>query len=470
MNKRTVIATVKEWFPEWKAERERLDVIDLWNRGQNVPMKVPTGATAELKRLIELSRTPWLGLVVTTVAQTMFVDGYRTLREVESESLSEPDGPVAGPWRTWMVNGMESRQIAIHRANLAYGYAFATALPGVDDFGKSTAVLRGVSPRKMLAVYANNADDEWPIFTLTFEGAGKDKYTVKFMDEVSVHYLTCSADGSTVEWLDEKTHAVGVTPAVRYTNILDLDGRSPGEVEPFIPLAQRIDKTDFDRLVTQHFASWKKLWIAGMEKPSDEQTANGIKLKLAQDDILISDSADTRFGTFDASDLNGFILAKDNDVETLAAVSQTPSYALTGKMVNIGADALAAARASLDQKAGERKVSVGVSHNQLLRLAARIEGDAAAAADFTARVTWQDTSIRSLASAADALGKMATMLEIPVEALWARIPGVTKSDVDEWKQMVRTQRVSTLLTNLTPADAVKDPQIAALAATRGNTE
>lgn len=466
MKKNAVVALVKEWFPEWKAERDRLDTIDLWYRGNNVAMLPPAGATAELKRLIELSKTPWLGLVVTTVAQTMFVDGYRTSRELDNQSLTEPQGEVTGPWRTWMVNGMESRQIAIHRANLAYGYAFATALPGIDDMAVPTAVLRGISPRKMLAVYADSAEDEWPLFALRFEAQGKDRYAVKFYDETSVHYLTCSADGSSVEWLDERVHGVGVTPVVRYTNLLDLDGRTPGEVEPFIPLAQRIDKTDFDRLVTQHFNSWKKLWIAGMEKPSDEQIANNAKLKLAQDDILISDSTDTKFGTFEASELKGFIEAKDNDVETLAAVSQTPSYALTGKMVNIGADALAAARASLDQKAGERKVSVGVSHNQLLRLAARIEGDTAAAADFTARVTWQDTSIRSLASAADALGKMATMLQIPVEALWARIPGVTKSDVDEWERMARKARVSSLISNLAPNTA--DPDIASLAAERGN--
>lgn len=438
MKKLAAIGAVKEWFQPWKTERDRLDAIDLWYRGENVPLRAPEGATAELKRLIELSKTPWLGLVVTTVAQTMFVDGYRS----SIVGADEPLAPITGPWRTWLANGMPARQIPIHRANLAYGYAFATAMPGVDGFGTPMAVLRGVSPRKMFAVYGDPAEDEWPILALRFDAQG-DKYAVKVIDEVGVHYLTCDQSGTSVEWLEDRVYPrnidMRVTPVVRYTNMLDLDGRTPGEVAPFIPLAARIDKTDYDRLVTQHYASWKKLWIAGMEKPSSEQEANGIKLKLAQDDILISDNSDTKFGAFEASELTGFIAAKKNDVQTLAAVSQTPTHALTGDLINLSAEALAAARAQLDQKSGERKVSVGQSHDQLNRLGARIEGNLEAATDVTAHVTWQDTTVRSFSAAADALGKMATMLGIPQEALWARVPGVTKTDVDEWRQMAEAQ-------------------------------
>ena len=55
--------------------------------------------------------------------------------------------------------------------------------------------------------------------------------------------------------------------------------------------------------------------------------------------------------------------------------------------------------------------------------------------DFRARATWQDTQVRSLSQAADALGKVATMLGVPPRALWSRIPGVEKADVDEWEAL-----------------------------------
>lgn len=427
MKKETAIAAVREWFPEWQAERKRLDEIDLWYRAKNPSVQAPHSATRDTKKLLELAASPWLGLVVSTCAQAMYVDGVRGAQEVE------PDGPITGPWRTWLANQMHARQIAVHRAALGYGYSFMSILPG-----DTAAVMRGISPRKMYAVYADAAEDEWPMLALKFEAQVKDKYAIRVYDEETVHFLSCDSTGTGVEWIEERTHPLRVTPIVRYTNLLDLDGRTLGEVQPFIPLAGRIDKTNYDRLVTQHYNSWKKLWIAGMAKPDNEQVANGltpeqIKLKLAQDDILIAEDPEAKFGAFPASELQGYIQARESDVKELAATSQTPAYALTGDLVNLSADALAAARSTLDQKVTERKTSFGVSHAQALRLAARAEGDEAAAADVTLEVTWQDTSIRSLSAAADALGKIATQLGVPPQELWQLIPGVTKTTVDQWK-------------------------------------
>lgn len=458
MNRKDAIDAVQVWFPEWKAERERLDEIDKWQRGKNPAVHAPTSATKDTKKLLELASSPWMGLVVSTCAQAMYVDGVRTTTD------SEPVGPISGPWRTWMANQMNARQIAVHRAALGYGYSFMTVLPGT-----SAAVMRGVSPRKMYAVYGDAANDEWPILALQFEKSGKDKYSVRVFDEREVSFLSCDSMGGSVEWIENRTHNLGVTPVVAYWNMLDLDGRSLGEVEPYVPLAGRIDKTNYDRLVTQHTNSWKKLWVAGMAKPDDDQEANGVKLKLAQDDILIAEDSDTKFGAFPASELQGYIQAREADVKELAATSQTPAYALTGDLVNLSADALAAARSTLDQKVLERKTSFGVSHSQALRLAARAEGDTETAGDVSLEVTWQDTSIRSLSAAADALGKIATQLGVPAAALWGMIPGVTKTTVQEWERVARSGRVADLVSALQPAAAAaaQNPQVAAVAGARG---
>jgi hypothetical protein len=36
---------------------------------------------------------------------------------------------------------------------------------------------------------------------------------------------------------------------------------------------------------------------------------------------------------------------------------------------------------------------------------------------------------------ADAFGKMATLLGVPPQALWERIPGVTAADVERWQAL-----------------------------------
>jgi len=68
-----------------------------------------------------------------------------------------------------------------------------------------------------------------------------------------------------------------------------------------------------------------------------------------------------------------------------------------------------------------------------MQLAAEATGDSI---DIGAAVRWRDTESRALAATVDALGKMATMLGIPPEELWDRVPNVTQDDIDRWKAKV----------------------------------
>lgn len=423
---------VKELFPKWQAEDERLERIDRWYRWRQEDVTLPNSATRELKALVELSRTPWLALVVSSVAQCLYVDGYRSpLDDLHADTEAEP----SGPWKTWHANDMDRRQVPVHRAALAYGYCFVSVLPGTDTEGERS-VMRGASPRKVFAVWEDPAEDEWPKYALRVDSRGEGKgYVLRLYDDEARYTFTLDSSGSKPEFVSEERHNAGVCPFVRYANMLDLEGRCDGEVEPFIPAAGRINKTTYDRLLTQHFNSWKIRTVSGMAKPDSDEEANREKLKLRQDDLLVAEDPDTRFGTLDETPLDGFVNAWRSDIEALAAVSQTPTHALTGQLVNLSAEALSAARAGLTQKVHERQKSFGASHVQALRLAAHLEGDEAHANDRLSRVTWQDMDIRSLSQSVDALGKGAQMLGIPLPALWQRIPGVEKSDVDEWRRM-----------------------------------
>lgn len=428
---------VKVLYPRYQREAERLERIDRWYRWQADDIKLPRSATSELKQLIELSKTPWLGLVVSSLSQCLYVDGYRSPLDLAQEEGRADPVPPSGPWRTWHANGMDNRQVAIHRAALAYGYCYVSVLPGKDGDGEDRSVIRGVSPRKAIAVYEDPAEDLWPEYVLVVNSRGTGEgYTLRLYDNEYVMTFTLGSDTDKPEFVGSEEHRAGVPPFVRFANMLDLDGRCDGEVEPFIPLAARINKTSYDRMLTQHFSSWKIRTIAGMAQPDNDEAANRKKLQLRQDDILVADDPDTKFGTLDETPLNGFIDAWRSDIEALAAVTQTPTHALTGQLVNLSAEALAAARAGLTQKVAERQKAFGASHVQVLRLAAMLEGDMAYADDDLARVTWQDMEIRSMSQAVDALGKAAQMLQVPLPALWQRIPGVEKSDVDEWRRMV----------------------------------
>src|SRR5690606_41191788 len=78
---------------------------------------------------------------------------------------------------------------------------------------------------------------------------------------------------------------------------------------------------------------------------------------------------------------------------------------------------------------------------RVFRLAAAVAGDIASAEDPDARVIWRDTEARSLSASADALGKLATSLQIPVESLWEMIPFVSPFQLREWRE-ARAQNMS----------------------------
>lgn len=396
-------------LPQQTQERARLDRIDGWLRWDPEEIELPKHANNEHRALRKLSQAPWLSLVVTTVAQQLVCE---SVRSTETDDVS----PMWGPWQR---NRFSSRQRAIHRAALGYGYAYNLILPG--DTG---AVMRGYSPRDMFAVYQDPAVDEYPMYATWKRGN-----FIYVVDEVAKYTLLQGERG--IEYVEHEIHDVGVPPIVRYSNQIDLEARTPGEVEPYIDVALRINKTGYDRLLTQHFNSWKVRTATNLDRPQSETDAEKQKLLLRQNDILVGEG-DTQFGSLPETPLNGFIDSYKSDIETLAAISQTPAHSLTGQMINLSADAITEARNMLDLKAGERKLGFGDSHCQSLRLAAHIEGRERDAQDFSIVMRWADLESRSMSQAADALGKMATMLGIPVEMLWDKIPNVTVEEAKVW--------------------------------------
>jgi hypothetical protein len=408
------------------AERRKLDDIDNWYRWKHDKPHAPNTATREYRQISERAQTPWGSLIVTSVAQALYVDDYRRADGEDS----------AMPWEWWQANHLDHRQTAIHRAALAYGQSFVVGIPGRSPLtGEAMPQLRGVSPRRMTSFYLDAAWDDWPAYALEANPAkieGSPGWDLKLYDDQAVWRFHASSEFGKITYVTYDEHGVGVCPVVRFANALDLEGRSDGEIEPFIPLLARIDQTTFDRLIVQRYGAWIMRTISGMAPPEeleDEDAAEymaRITAALRVSDILVADDPDTKFGSLPATPLDGFIKSHQADIGDLAAVSQTPAHEMLGQMANLSAEALAAARASLTAKVTERQQSLGESHEQVFQLAAVIMGQTP---DPQAQVRWRDTEIRSMAQAADALGKMAQMLGVPVELLWEKIPGFTQQDL-----------------------------------------
>src|SRR5690606_34043996 len=110
----------------------------------------------------------------------------------------------------------------------------------------------------------------------------------------------------------------------------------------------------FDRLVVQRFASWGVRTVSGMSPEETAQatgmTSEQVMMLLKVTDFLVAPDPDTKFGSLPSTPLDGFIKAHEADIQTLAAVSQTPAFEMLGQMANLSAEALEAAKDSQTAK------------------------------------------------------------------------------------------------------------------------
>jgi hypothetical protein len=413
MNEASAKIALQEMLKWRAAEHDRLELVHAYLHGQQSHPVSPRGSPEDLLRLARISRVNVMKIVVNSVAQCLYVDGFR-------QALQSEDAPV---WDVWQANKMDRSQIGVHRSALAYGLSYATVLPGDID-----PVIKGFSPRRMTAIYGD--DEDWPIMALRAEPSG-GKWLYRLYDEASVTFLEGDADltdEGKIVFIEERKHDLGVTPVVRFLNEQDLDEDNEGEVEPLMRLQDQIDLTTFALLVAQHYAAFRQRYIIGWTAESENAL---VKASAAR--ILTFEDApdDIKIGEFEQTQLDGYISSREETLKQAASLSQTPVHELIGSLVNLSAEALVAAEAGQRRKVVERQTSFGESWEMVLELASRAGG--LVETDTGSEVRWRDTEDRSLAATVDALGKIAATLNVPPQELWERIPGVTQQEVDRWK-------------------------------------
>ncbi|GAA2843829.1 hypothetical protein Acy02nite_68350 [Actinoplanes cyaneus] len=391
---------------------------------------VPRGAKAEYRSLARKSITNWLPLISDTFVKGLFVDGYRPANSTTN----------AKAWGYWQLNGMDARQTLIHRGALEYGTSYALVLPGNSD-GPS---IKPVSATKCVAFYEDD-DDEWAQHALRFKGRTVNGAALyELITDTAVHTLAVPKGEAKPRVVSTDEHRLGYVPLVRYRERLD---GSRGIILPLIGLQDRVSEAVFTLLIALQYASFRQRWATGLAIPVDDQAtlADGSPnpnygkpvepFQAAVDRLWVTDNPDAKFGDFAQTDVTGHLEAYGSTVRSLAAIAQLSPHVLLGDLVNLSADALAAAESATQRKIGEYETIFGESHEQTLRLASLAAGDGQGATDRSAQVRWRDTEARSMAATVDALGKMVQMLNVPPEGAWERIPGITDQDIERWRGM-----------------------------------
>ena len=441
------------------AERQVLDRVYEYTKGLLGRPEVPEGASGEVKDLARLSVKNVLAVVRDSFAQNLSVVGYRNATARENDPA----------WELWQRNRMDARQAEVHRPALTYGCAYVTVTPGPDG-----PVFRPRSPRQILAVYDDPTIDPWPQYALETwvtqadakprrRGVLYDSVymydldlgeipvndlgieTAKFTRPVSVVSVTdVTRHGATYE-------GVAVCPVIRFINGRDADDMVVGEIAPLILLQQAINSVNFDRLLVSRFGAQPQRVITGW-------TGSGAEvLKASAMRVWTFDDPDVRASAFPPASVEPYNSILEEMLQHVAMVAQISPSQVTGKMINVSAEALAAAEAQQQRKLAAKRESFGESWEQTLRLAAEMSGDQPQAADITvadagAEVVWRDTEARSFAAVVDGVTKLAAA-GVPIEHLLTVVPGMTQQQIQAIKETMRGGQVNSLVDRLLAAPA-----------------
>jgi Phage portal protein, SPP1 Gp6-like len=449
------LSLVEDMFLTLQHDRVEYDLCHDYFEGRQLLPYAPRNATAQIRDLQKRSIANWIPLLVNLPSQMSFVDDYRrrTAGKLERKGKSKKGNDSAEnsntEWTLWQKNRMDGRQAVIYRSVLTYGHAFVA----VNNLDPKNIKFDILSTRNTVAYFRDPVNDIRPSHVLTIKSYPRDEKVpglAILWDDVYRWEMVYSVDGKFRVKGKPFAHKLGACPVVRYTCFVDDEGRTRGVVKAAIPLQDRLNQATFSTNVTADFGAFKVRWAAGL-MPTFRKDAEGNiildandepipePIEISQASLLLSDDPATKFGQLDETPLGDYIRQEEQAARNFTTLSQFPPLASISNLANLSAEAWAAAEAQFIRWIESLHITLGESHEELFRLGALAMNDTEGAQSFGGEVRWRDQSTKTVAVMMDALGKAATMLDVPRKGLWPMIPGVTNGMLDDWDHLHEEQ-------------------------------
>jgi hypothetical protein len=348
--------------PEWwlarlcaqLAERQGdIDVFTSYYEGDHpLPWLAPQ-ARDEFRRILRMTRSNYMGLVVDAMVERCKVEGFR----FAAGSLSESDGDAedvdaldADTWRIWQANDMDAGFDSVLLESAINGTAYLSLAPNLAD--PKTPLIFAEHPSQVIVDYRPGSGrrqraaglklwvDDWTgstCATLQLPG-GIFKY-------VAEKGVSGSLDWSRREVVGEQwggRNEAGEVTLVEVPNNPRMLTGGRSEIYDVMDIQDRINKTIADRLITQDYGAFPQRWIAGW--PAEDEAGNLVApIDIGRNRFVTTNTSktDTDFGQWDAAPLDPYSAAKREDVKDIASRTRTPAQYLLGEMNNVSGDALA---------------------------------------------------------------------------------------------------------------------------------
>lgn len=437
-----------------EVEQPQLEQLDRWYAGDHPLPHIPPDLdkryfAAQFRELLRQSRANFLALVVDATTERMRVNGFR---------LSASDDRVADEesWRIWQANQMDAEsQLAIREAltkRRSYLSVWAAEAPGgypkiaVED-ACQTIVEHEPGNRHRRAAALKVWLDDW---------TGRQRANVYLPDGIYKFEATTSdmlnrgeapraarvrEVGGWSELEDEFVpNPLGVVPVIPIVNRPDLYGVGQSEIEPVIPIQERINGTIFNRLLVAWFDSFKQKVLTGVEVPTDPETGQPLEFpwKVAIDRLLVLENPDAKVLELAGSDMTPYLRAHERDIQDIAVITRTPRHYLFQEGQSPSGDAIKSAETGLVAKVRDKQRYMAEAFEEAIRLARQFAGEPDTPVD--SEIEWADPEYRTEGELTDAVIKQYQAGLITIEMAQERL-GYTPTQIARMGQ----QRVAEAL-------------------------
>ena len=423
-------------------QRDYFDVMDAYYRGEPPVPYLAEQARREFARLLLLTKSNYMGLVIDSMTERMQVEGFR---------ISDNPQADQNTWDIWQANGLDSGSDQVLLEAAIGGRSFFLVEPNADKPQlphiypeHPTQAIVAYEPgtsRRVRAAGLKVWSDEW---------TGRTMATLYLPDGI---YKWVSSTAQTVHVLNDRNETLvtgprqweprrvagetwpadnplGEVPLIEVPNNPRLLSGGVSEIADVVAIQDRISKTLADRMMTQDFGAFPQKWATGYPEEDAEGNQNP-RIDVGRNRMVTSDAPETKFGQWDAAALDPYSAAKREDVKDIASRTRTPAQYLLGEMSNVNGETLKASESGLVSKVRQRMRTSGEGLEATARLARRVAG--LAGPDESMETIWRNPEFRTEGELVDALTKMST-LGVPYKALWERW-GASQSEIARWEQM-----------------------------------
>jgi hypothetical protein len=422
---------LKRLYDRLKVQRDTFELYDAYYRNEPPrPPWLPEQAKEEFSRLLKLSKSNYMGLVVDAMVERMQVEGFRIGGQRDADKNT---------WKIWQENNLDAASDQVFLEAAIGGCSFFLVAPAADG---GTPQIFAEHPTQAIVEYEPGSGrrrraaglkvwlDEWTASQMA---------TLYLPNAVYKYRAPQSIIGGTVEprWERREVrgerwpapNALGAVPLIEIANNPRLLSGGVSEIADVIVVQDRINKTLADRLMTQDFGAFPQKWAKGF--PSEDRDGNPTKIDVGRNRMVTSDAPETQFGQWDSAPLDPYSGAKREDVKDIASRTRTPAQYLLGEMSNVNGETLKASESGLVSKVRQRNRTVGDGLEDTMAAARRTAG--LATDREIIETIWRNPEFRTEGELVDALTKMST-LNVPDEALWERW-GASQVEIDRWKKM-----------------------------------